>query len=30
MLIESGGEEIDIPGECIKELIFGLNVVWVD
>ena len=30
MLIEPGGEEIDIPGERTKEPTFGLNAVWVD
>ncbi|MGR3839370.1 MAG: flagellar biosynthesis protein FlhA [Cognatishimia sp.] len=30
MLIEPGGEEIDIPGERTKEPTFGLSAVWVD
>ena len=30
MLIEPGGQEIDIPGERTKEPTFGLNAVWVD
>lgn len=30
MVIEPGGQEIDIPGERTKEPTFGLNAVWVD